>query len=397
MKRLLGLLCLCLLLAGCQEVPGTTEPATYPTTQPTSPATEPTTIPTQEPTTAPTEAEVLVPELPMSAIVLTFQQELSADDGKDTVFSYTYQDVRLYLTDEAVSEAVTLELLNRIDSTRDQAQATEQSGGSTYAITYTPTRIDSGILSLSGVAHSLSGGQPMTACTAVTYDLLTGQVLSLHDVLTDRADAQTLCVLVCDALEASDLASRLYSDYAVTVENRFSQDFEILEGWYLSGEGLCFDFAPYELAPNSLGIVTATVPYDQLFGILEDAWFPVERISAQGSLAVEAYTEADQARFDRYAEVVLDPDGAMFLLQAQGLVYDLVLETGVWSPDGSVFTPDARVFAGDHLTPGEALLVQLEIPDTLPSLRITYTTDAGTKQMFLTLSGEDGAPLLIEY
>lgn len=386
MRRMICLLlCLCvtLALAACGTEPApTTEPADDPTA---GPVTVPTTAPTQPSATAPTEdttpstEDPVIYDLPMSAIVLTDHQEAHTDGSGNTLFTYTYQNVRLYLDDETISEAVTLELLNRIDATRTAAEKILAESGSAspdspywFTVQYVPERIDSGILSLSGTQSSYSGGSHAnSACVGVTYDLLTGSVLGLGDILTDDCTADVICRLVVDALSAVSEEYFLYGDYAVTVEERFSGDFRTDENWYLSGEGLCFSFSPYEVAPYSSGIVTALIPYESLHGVLEDACFPMERISASGTMFCMTAHSADPAQFDQIAEVILDSGSDSYILSTDGLVYDVTIERGIWDPESKTFASDSVVFASDSLIPKNAILLE-RLADT--AVCIYYTS-----------------------
>lgn len=365
-----------LALAACGNESAPTE-AILPTSDPNS-----TTAPVTQATTETTEPEIIqateaiLYDLPMCSIVLTEQSEESTDDQGNTIFTYTYQNVWLYLPNDSISETVTLDLLNRIDSTRSAAEQVQSNSGGLYRVSYTPRRIDSGILSLSGVQTSHSGGTANSACVAVTYDLLTGKVLTLKDVLVKNCTADILCRLVVDALAEYAGEYGLYEDYSVTVEDRFSGNFLEDDAWYLSIQGLCFDFAPYELAPRSAGIVTAVVPYDQLFGVLEDAYFPVEQVYTEGTIQVSAFNKDLLTQ----AEVILDPNGSAMLLQTDSLVYDIMIETGEWD-DHSGFVSESTVFAADSLVEGSAILVQIPGGSTI---NITYTSGDSRVSLPLT-------------
>lgn len=336
--------------------PAQTQPATSAPTDPTT--TDPTsTVPTV-PTTNPTSPTTpIIHDLPMSAIALTEQAELSKDKDGAVYFTYAYPNVRLYLQNEAVSEAVTLDLLNRIDATREQANAVREDAGNAgtesgfYQVQYTPQRIDGAVLSLSGTTTSFSGGShPGSTCTGITYDLLSGSALSLDDILTDNCSADVLCRLVVDALAAMNQDGFLYSDYAISVEERFSGNYLSDSGWYLSREGLCFSFEPYEVGPYSSGIITAVIPYGKLPGYLEDAWFPMEQISAQGDLIVESMSASSMDPYAHLAELNLDPSADAMVIHTDGLIYDITIQTTY--PDTTV------LFAADQMTPGSAIVLR---------------------------------------
>lgn len=411
MKKMFSLilaLLLALSMAGCTRDP---EPSTEPTTEPTPPVT---TTPTTMPTTAPTEpslpdesepsVEIVVQDLPMYAISLTNQTEVTQGNDGQTVFEYTYQNIRLLLPDAEMSISINLDILNRIDATRavatdimNDAVAAAPEYPYSYTILYTPKRVDTGVLSLFGQQASYSGGSTLSSGHGLTYDLTTGTVLTLEDVLVPGTSADVICPLVIDALAALPEEYYLYGDYSITVEDRFSGNFLSDEGWYLSDEGLCFVFAPYEVAPYSTGFVQAVIPYDQLTGVLNDPWFPGEQVTPSGALEVLPFTQEDAAQFDQFAELYLDREGGSYLFHSTGLIYDLVIESGFWNLDGTVFTPEKTVFKASSLVPSDAVMIQTDIPDTLPHLRITYTAAEGTVTVYLSDSGEDGTPLLLTY
>ena len=407
MKRTISLilvLCLCFLLTACSSDPEpttvpTTEPASDPTTQPTSAPTEPSAPETTEPTTG-----EVIHDLPMTAISVTQQTEITNGKEGTPVFEYTYQNIRLVLPDAEMSMSVNLDILNRIDATRatandlmNDAVAVEPQYPYSLSVIYEPQRIDSAVLSLFGCQTMFSGGSTLHSGHGLTYDLTTGTVLTLSDVLVSGVTADVLCPLVIDALAALPEEACIFADYATTVEDRFSGDFLADKSWHLSDAGLCFTFAPYEVAPNSTGFVHALIPYESLTGILNDAWFPQERITPNGTLEILPFTQEDTEGFEQFAELYLSKDGGKYLLHATNLVYDVVIESGFWNTDGTTFTPEQTVFQADSLVASDAVMIQTDIPDAMPNLRITYTDATGTVTVYLSASGEDGSPLLLTY
>lgn len=390
MKKLTCLLLclsLALALAACDNTPATTDPPVETTTAPTDGTTA---APTTEQTLGPVP---VVYDLPMSAITMTEQAETAANGDGTVIFEYHYQNVWLHLTDADIAEAVTLDLLNRIDSTRAAADSilTDANAANPdypYSLTihYEPRRIDNGVLSLSGLLTSYNGGSHAnSSCVGVTYDLTTGKALTLGDILSDGCTADTICRLTVDALADIADSSYLYEDYSATLEERFGEKFMDDSGWYLSGDGLCFDFAPYEIAPYSSGVVTAVIPYDRLTGVLEDAYFPVEQITADGELLGVWFDEADLNSFEQFAEVVLSESGESQVFYTDGLLYDITIDIGRMNSAGTVFTHETTVFAASSLTPGTGIVLQAD-RDTY--IRITYTANGQTVQTIMKLIRE---------
>ena len=410
MRKTLSLmlaLCLILTLFACgtntdpTTTPTTNEPTTEPATTPsTEPSTEPATDPTTEPTTEPTTAPVVY-DLPMNAISVTEETESTQNSDGNTVFEYIYQNIRLMLPDTEMSLSVNLDILNRIDSTRSDAAdimnaALQASPEYPYNFTviYEPMRIDGHVLSFFTNQTSYSGGAALHIGSGLTYDLFTGKVLTLEDVLCSEVTADDICPLVNSALEALPEEYYLFADYKNTVEQRFADNFLTDDGWHLSTEGLCFTFDPYEIAPNSTGFIHALIPYSQLTGILRDEWFPAEQVTPDGVLEVLPFAQHN-ATFDQFAELNLNPDGGTYLLHSTGLVYDVVIEAGIWDGDGTRFTPERTVFMADSLIPTNAVNIRTDIDDPMNSLRITYTGAEGTVTVYLSTNTEDDSPLLL--
>lgn len=339
---------------------------TAPTAPPTVPPTDPTTG-TDAPTVPPV-TEPVVYDLPTSAIILTEQVEQTRDGDGHVYFTYLYPNVRLYLGNETVSQKVTLDLLNLIDITRTRAYAVRDdaansgTAGSFYQVQYTPQRIDGAVLSLSGNFTSFTGGaHPETTCNGVTYDLMTGNAITLRDVLTDACTADVLCRMVVDVLNSMKEDTILYADFSLSVEDRFSGNYLADEGWYLSSEGLCFTFEPYEVGPYSSGIITAVIPYSMLPGYLNDAYFPMERVHAQGDLLMTSWEDSNLDPLTDTIEINLIPNSEAIVLHTQGLLYDLIIQTDTVDP--------TVLFAADQLTSGTAIILR---PGT-NKLRIHYS------------------------
>ena len=394
MKKYMALaLILTLCLSGCNtSKPLPTEPST---TAATLPSTAPTTVPAIPETTQP---QLEIPHLPLSAVTTTTITEIAPDGVQ---FEYSYPNIHLHLSDPSITDMVSLELLNRIDATRTAAKevmdSADDQGAYFYTVRYDPARVDPGVLSLFGSHTSYGGGMhPNTECVSVTYDLTTGDVLQLTDILTLDCTAADLSPLVVDALAALAEETYLYSDYPTVVEERFGQDLGEDSGWYLSNDGLCFYFSPYEVAPYASGTVTAVIPYERLVGLLRDAYFPLEKSGAVGDVDAVLFGQTDPDQFEQFAEVVIDKEGEAVLLHTEGLVYDVTIEYGEWNSEGTVFTPTSTVFAAASLTPYDGVLLQAYFPDVMPILRLNYTTDEGTIQKYIFQSGKDGSILLLD-
>lgn len=404
-KTAIILLALLLMLAGCQQ-PSQEIPETDPAVIETDPVVPEETIEATEAPTVP--EEVVYEQQTMYAVSMPLVTEsVSAEDG-NPVFSHTYQNMQLTLQDPEVANRIIVDFLNRLDEvhnrTQDAVTAAQQqySAGENWVthyidICYSTARIDQVILSLYGIEGIYSGeGRPIQVCHGANYSMLTGEVLSLGSILThvDAKEQLVDAVIQTAASLADDL--QLYGDYAECIRQRFDTEESFDEDWYFTDQGLCFYFAPYEIAPYSTGIVILELPYSQLTGIITDEFFPPESEETKGSIQALHFADADMSQYTQIAEVITDADGGMYLLYAQGAISDLYIESGSWNQDGTQFIPDCTIFASASLTPGDGVMVQSFIPDTMPRLRITYRSGEETVSLFLFESGKDGSVLLIE-
>lgn len=326
-----------------------------------------------------------LPDLPL----LTFSAPVQtlghyADDGTH-LLTYSYQDFSLILEDPQIADAVVIDLLNHVDYENSDvrrvlsdAQAAYDAGGEwtpfVYSTRFSPERFDRGILSLCGT-HALYTGspRPTTAIVSITYDLLSGRQLSLQDILAADYSADTLSQLITASLSSLSEQGMLFSDYAYVVSELFNTN-QPVDSWYLSEYGLCFYFAPYEIAPYSSGTITAEVPYSALVGLLKEEYFPAEAENLTGNVYILPFNDADPEQFDQFAELVMDEDGQRYLLYTDQCLQDLRIELGYWVADGG-FISEATVFTSPALCSGNGIVIHASA-DTVQALRLTYNNSS---------------------
>lgn len=322
-----------------------------------------------------------VTQKPMASVSMPLITESTTAPDGTVVFKYTHQGMALILPDPDVASAVTLDFLNRINATAATADTMRDQAKKDYAvsflweapyqcqITYSPMRMDHGILSIYGSSFSYTGGnRPDVSYLAANYDLVTGKTLYLTDIFTSDSWAQTITPLVLGALSDIKDQAQLYDDYENTVKAYFNGNLSKNEGWYFTQTGLCFFFPPYEIAPYSSGTVIAEIPYEKLTGILDGAYFPAERDSANGNVNIQNFEEANLNDFSQISELILDSKGKMLLLHTDSSVQDVRITISNLA-EGPMET---TVFAAYALTPGDAIMVQL--PVNSDKVTLYYTT-----------------------
>ena len=385
------LIAILMTFSGCSAIFGSTVETTQAVqTQPTAAQT---TVAETEPSIGPA---VTPSQLPMAAVSVPYVTESSTADDGTVLFNYTYQNMSLTLPDPDVANKVIIDFLNRIDKTRTNAETLNSNAYANYKnstqwtpylfqILYNPTRIDHGVLSLFGSIVNYSGTpHPENACVSASYDLVTGEVLTLGGILTDDCTADALFSLAATALSNISQEKNLYPDYEDILKTRLSGDWAADEAFYFSTEGLCFYFSPYEIAPYSSGVITAQIPYDQLTGLLNDAYFPAEQDAYDSNLTVSMFEAADLSKFTQFSEIVLDKGAEKILIYSDLPIYDLQLEKGQMTPGTDQFVSNCTVFALSSLTPGDALMIEADTLSEESTLRLTYRTNGQIKQDYIT-------------
>lgn len=356
------------------------------------------TRPGQEPGAPSGPVHIDVPTVSISLPILT--ETDIADDGT-VIFRRTFQDVVLNLGDPALTEAVTLDILRRMDVSSSSVEAVQNSAYADYSgqeqwmpysyrLLFSPGRADQTVLSLFGTERLFDGVQSQETGLSVTYNLRSGAPLTLGEVLSEESSAaDALLAALLSALSEMESEYMLFEDYATVVSGRFQSDLQQESGWFFSGEGLCFFYAPYDIAPNSQGVVVATVPYSALNGILRDIYFPGEQANFPGQLTGSRFDGTVADGFSSFAELVTDPEALSYLLYTDGVLYDVTVEQGQWF-GGVRYAPDAVVFYANLLSPDTALMLQAQLPETESPLRLTCRSGDTVYSFYLTAdaSGE---------
>ncbi len=309
-----------------------------------------------------------------------------ADDGT-VIFKYTYQNISMTHPDPHVTDKVITDFLNRIDQTRIDADSIHLQAKTDYRssvnwnpylcmISFDPTRIDQGVLSFFGSNVSYIGSiRPDTNYIAINYDLISGDPLDFTDILKSEDCSSDLFRLVVSSLKAIKGEKNLRNDFEDIVNDYFSKKLNAINNWYFTETGLTFYFPPYEIAPYASGIISAEIPYNQLAGIIDDAYFPNERDVLSGNMAAKSFDNTtDSKQYDQFAELVIDKDSYNTLLYTDGFIGNIRIETGHWSADGASYTPLHTIFATSSLSSNKAILLEADIQSSLPELRLSYQT-----------------------
>ena len=320
-----------------------------------------------------------------------------SEDGT-VLFRHTFQDISLISPNPRVNETVTLDLLQRMDINASTVVMLEDmtqyyTPGTEwntlyYEFIYSPTRIDNAILSLKGAESVYTGsGQANNSIICVNYYLPTGQVMTLGETLSEESGSQdALLQALLRVLAHNATQWELFEDYSEPVIRYFPSYLQQENNWFFSPEGLNICFAPYEIAPQTSGTVVATIPYEELTGILRSDLLPAEYTPVGGSVRVENLATAPLDRYTYFAECILAAEGENHLISTNTIVYDVRLDLGFLESNGN-FISTATVFAANSLCSDQAIRL-CWTPDS-QQLLLRGTID-GTVKSFLLSVNTDG-------
>ena len=384
MKKFLALIaagCVALSLVGCGSGHSGQSKATLP-------------LLTDSTRDTPSVTEPSRAAIPMNAIVLPSVKETVTEENGTELFSLSFQHTQVILHNKAAEDKIISDLQSRNNSIVSSAYQIEAQARMDYPeseywseyfidIAYTPTRLDQAVLSLFGNTTSYSGGpHPSLATDSVTYDVQTGEVVCLDDILSPECSSDTLYQLILKSLEGQ--AEDLYYDYADALGDRFTGKLHSIQDWYFSRSGLCFHFAPYDIAPYSTGTVIAELPYSTLAGILNEKYFPTISPLATGSMYAQTFIENDSERFTCIADVPLCEDGIEVLLYPDAAVTDLRIESGSRYSDSNQYIAVSTVFAANTMNVGDAIRLTANLKNEDTVLRLVYHSEGQEYSAFIT-------------
>ena len=389
MRKITGLLLVAALLAGsagCSILPTPTTEATYPSTQETTPET------TQETTIETTIPEVTDPSVtyhvPMAAVSMPVVTETNNAADGTPLFTYTYQNLNLFLPEAPVADKIFVDFQNQLDELHASARDLNAAATAAYAgqdgwepfsllVQYQPIRFDEMVLSFFAAKTIFDGNTRSNSTNFfVTYDLLTGNALGIRDILVADYSADDLVELIVQGLAHYEEQELLFPDYQELISDMFFTNRPV-ENWYFAPDGLCFFFNPYEIAPHSTGSIVCEIPYDALGGLLKDSYFPGEAVSFAGNPKVVDFNAANTESISNFAELILSESGKEYLLCADGTMLNVRIEAGALSENSADFT----VFAASSISKGDAVLIQC---DDIADLILVYESQGTTQRYFFS-------------
>ena len=258
----------------------------------------------------------------------------------------------------------------------------------------TVSRGDESILSFVYTAKTETGDGAKASVSSVNFSTATGAKLAIGDISSDPETLKSYCTSFITDLSHSDAYSAV--DFTDGYESKLG-DIVVGGCWYFSGDGLVFSASPGEIAGESAGIVSFTVPYEKLASLIKPACaLPANRTGDAGGISIAEASSTASA--STVGSVVLSKDGRTFTLTVKGHIFDVQLSSVEYADaDGSFTRSGSHLYFSD-LTDGQTVGIQAEIPEIIPNLQISWRNADGTCQSrLISESGKDGSLLLMDY
>lgn len=347
------IVCTLLLITGCNKE----EPSSDNTPAPTTPSSNPEII-----------TEPITLDVPFLAVGLpNISESTCADDGTE-IYKESHPYMTLTLDGQVTADLIINDFMSKVDSSLSAAESLKAAAQSAYngnsnftpyqfSLNYTPTRIDTSVLSLFGSSVRYSGGShPEHSCVAANYNIISGDPLTLGSIIKHQDSVDDLAKLLIKQLNVQKEEKFLRDGFEEDIMLRFSQDISFDSDWYFSKKGLCFYFAPYEIAPYSSGVIIAEIPYEELADILDPAFFPPESVENHGEITITPFSVDTANSFQQTSELILDEDGQKYFIFSSSCIENIqIVSRSTESANGDGETVYYTAYC---LNPGNAIMLQ---------------------------------------
>lgn len=252
-------------------------------------------------------------------------------------------------------------------------------------------RIDDLVASFRYTMYVHSGGaHGNTYESGMTYDMVSGNQMSLANLADDENALRTVCRQhILAQLESEDFPYRdgLLPDY----ENYLDP---VLKNWVLTDEGLQFIAQPYVISAYAVGTLRFTVPYEKIAHVLDKKWLPPQRSHGGGSVSVTFVNSESPAA----TNFVLDDDGTNMVVKVNGKIYDFsVEEVNSYQQNGNTVFYIVKQLLYSPLVSSESFGLKVAVPDTIPTAMLRYKDGSGTEYQYLiSYNGKNGGVSLTE-
>lgn len=342
------------------------------------------------------EKRTYVPQFDMTVSYGFEDEELKSDDGT-TYYRQSLGTATVSSKDERAAERINsslAELYVRFgaDAEYTRRVAEDQPDGEQIALSYycapSVTRCDTRVLSaVFDVSQDIGGIHADSTRTSRSYNADNGSLLTLADIAKNEEQLKTFIKNYVIGLAAGDDykeggVSILFDDFESTINDLVDAG----ANWYFSDGGLVFYANPYDIAPYSRGVLLFEIPYSALEEFIDEGFMPAEYEGENGMLLADDGDKLDRSSLNILGTVTVDEDGQSVVLSAEETVYNV-----------KIYTSGRMLWQRNYLTTGEGVEVKSFIPDSQPSIAVSYELADGTEIVRgIFQSGKDGSILLVD-
>lgn len=342
------------------------------------------------------EKRTYVPQFDMTVSYGFEDEELKSGDGT-TYYRQSLGTATVSSKDERAAERINsslAELYVRFgaDAEYTQRVAEDQTDGEQIALSYycapSVTRCDTRVLSaVFDVSQDIGGIHADSTRTSRSYNADNGSLLTLADIAKNEEQLKTFIKSYVIGLAAGDDykeggVSILFDDFESTINDLVDAG----ANWYFSDGGLVFYANPYDIAPYSRGVLLFEIPYSALEEFIDEGFMPAEYEGENGMLLADDGDKLDRSSLNILGTVTVDEDGQSVVLSAEETVYNV-----------KIYTSGRMLWQRNYLTTGEGVEVKSFIPDSQPSIAVSYELADGTEIVRgIFQSGKDGSILLVD-
>lgn len=342
------------------------------------------------------EKRTYVPQFDMTVSYGFEDKELKSDDGT-TYYRQSLGTATVSSKDERAAERINSSLAELYvkfgaDAEYTQRVAEDQTDGEQIALSYycapSVTRCDTRVLSaVFDVSQDIGGIHADSTRTSRSYNADNGSLLTLADIAKNEEQLKTFIKNYVIGLAAGDDykeggVSILFDDFESTINDLVDAG----ANWYFSDGGLVFYANPYDIAPYSRGVLLFEIPYSALEEFIDEGFMPAEYEGENGMLLADDGDKLDRSSLNILGTVTVDEDGQSVVLSAEETVYNV-----------KIYTSGRMLWQRNYLTTGEGVEVKSFIPDSQPSIAVSYELADGTEIVRgIFQSGKDGSILLVD-
>ena len=342
------------------------------------------------------EKRTYVPQFDMTVSYGFEDEELKSGDGT-TYYRQSLGTATVSSKDDRAAERINsslAELYVRFgaDAEYTQRVAEDQTDGEQIALSYycapSVTRCDTRVLSaVFDVSQDIGGIHADSTRTSRSYNADNGSLLTLADIAKNEEQLKTFIKNYVIGLAAGDDykeggVSILFDDFESTINDLVDAG----ANWYFSDGGLVFYANPYDIAPYSRGVLLFEIPYSALEEFIDEGFMPAEYEGENGMLLADDGDKLDRSSLNILGTVTVDEDGQSVVLSAEETVYNV-----------KIYTSGRMLWQRNYLTTGEGVEVKSFIPDSQPSIAVSYELADGTEIVRgIFQSGKDGSILLVD-